>query len=227
MQIDQQFLREVRQGGDALGIQAELYSMPAEELRSSLRGSAERRAFWLNMYNAFALLALRRSAVNLSSRAVRIRHYGTKRFCVAGHMLSLNDMEHGMLRHSKVWWSYGLLDNPMPSRFERLMRVPLDPRIHFALNCGAVSCPPIAFYDADRLDEQLDMAAQGFLENTVQYDAHTNTLAVSRLLDWYRGDMGGRKGILRMLERYGLIPPGISPHITYQPYDWTTLATAH
>ena len=43
-----------------------------------------------------------------------------------------------------------------------------DPRIHFALNCGAVSCPPIAVYEGESLDEQLDIATEGFLEgNTI------------------------------------------------------------
>ena len=41
--------------------------------------------------------------------------------------------------------------------------VELDPRIHFTLNCGATSCPPIRVYSAPNLDSQLNRAAASFL----------------------------------------------------------------
>lgn len=39
----------------------------------------------------------------------------------------------------------------------------VDPRIHFTLNCGAESCPPIGVYDADKLENQLARATKGFI----------------------------------------------------------------
>ena len=44
-----------------------------------------------------------------------------------------------------------------------MLAVELDPRIHFALNCGATSCPPIRVYSSANLDYQLDRAAASFL----------------------------------------------------------------
>ena len=44
-----------------------------------------------------------------------------------------------------------------------MLAVELDPRIHFALNCGATSCPPIRVYSSSNLDSQLDRAAASFL----------------------------------------------------------------
>ena len=66
-----------------------------------------------------------------------------------------------------------------------------DPRIHFALNCGAVSCPPIAVYEADDLDEQLDIATEGFLESNTSVNKEDNRISLSMLFDWYKEDFGG------------------------------------
>lgn len=45
---------------------------------------------------------------------------------------------------------------------------PVDPRIHFALVCGAKSCPPIKLYSADNLDEGLGGAAEAFCSGEVE-----------------------------------------------------------
>ena len=66
--------------------------------------------------------------------------------------------------------------------------VPLDPRIHFALNCGANSCPPIGVYSGHQLQRQLQMASNSFLESTVAVGSDSVTL--SKLLLWYRSDFG-------------------------------------
>ncbi len=43
---------------------------------------------------------------------------------------------------------------------------PVDPRIHFALVCGAKSCPPIKVYAPTSLEEGLDSATMAFCEGT-------------------------------------------------------------
>lgn len=65
-----------------------------------------------------------------------------------------------------------------------------DPRIHFALNCGAVSCPPIAVYEAESLEDQLDTATEGFLEGNTIIDIENNTISLSMLFEWYKEDFG-------------------------------------
>lgn len=66
--------------------------------------------------------------------------------------------------------------------------VPLDPRIHFALNCGANSCPPIGVYSGHQLQRQLQVASNSFLESTVSVG--TESVTLSKLLLWYRSDFG-------------------------------------
>ena len=80
--------------------------------------------------------------------------------------MSLDDIEHGILRRSKIKWSEGYFNKLFPSKFEKENRVnKVDYRIHFALNCGARSCPPIAFYDPEKLDKQLDVATMIYLKS--------------------------------------------------------------
>jgi hypothetical protein len=152
-----------------------------------------------------------------------MRHYAQKRWSIGGERVSLNLIEHGLLRNSRLWWSLGYVRDPLPSNFERRFRVPLDPRIHFALNCGAVSCPPIASYNGDALDAQLDTAARAFLEDSTRYDGTTNTVHVTALFQWYRNDFGGPSGTLRMLRHYGVLPSSARPVLRYTPYNWSTL----
>ena len=62
--------------------------------------------------------------------------------------------------------------------------VNLDPRIHFALNCGANSCPPIGVYSGKSLKRQLEMASQSFLGSSTVVNHDTATVTLSKLLLW-------------------------------------------
>jgi hypothetical protein len=220
--LDLQLLMMVRTGGGHQPMLEALAHLQEEELWQKLRDENDRRAFWINIYNAFALLALR-DAPDLKHPLKRFLHFKAKRWVVAGRKLSLDNMEHGLLRGSRLWWAMGRLKDPFPGRFERRFRVPLDARIHFALNCGAASCPPIAFYEGSRLNEQLELATAGFLEQETVYDPSSNTLKANRLLLWYRHDFGGRNGVLKLLKRHGLLPQKADPLLVYRPYDWSVV----
>ena len=76
----------------------------------------------------------------------------------------------------------------------------MDYRIHFALNCGAKSCPPIAFYTLEKLDKQLNDAMHSFIISETAIDMNNKTIATSKLLYWYRGDFGGTTGIKKVLQ---------------------------
>ncbi|HSE91863.1 MAG TPA: DUF547 domain-containing protein, partial [Methylomirabilota bacterium] len=71
---------------------------------------------------------------------------------------------------------------------------PIDPRIHFALNCGARSCPPVGVYRAAALDRQLAVAARNFLNQEVGLDDR-GRVRCSRLLKWYGTDFGPREAL--------------------------------
>ena len=106
--------------------------------------------------------------------------------------------------------------------------VPLDPRIHFALNCGANSCPPIGVYSGTNLQRQLQMASNSFLESTVAVGSDSVTL--SKLLLWYRSDFGVTdKQVLEKVADF-MYNPDVKKalmqaaeketKIEYSAYDW-------
>jgi hypothetical protein len=218
--LAENLLLAVRRGEPVAAHRQQLARLRPSELAHAVGTDAARKAFWINLYNAFAQLLLTEHRTEFAQS--RTQFFGTRWIEVAGYRISLNDVEHGVLRRSKIWWSLGYLPKPFPSAFERRYRVKrLDARIHFALNCGAVSCPPIAFYDSEKIDAQLDLATASFLESETRYDAETNTAHVSRLLLWYLGDFGGVSGIRRLLETQGLVPAGSQSRIRFRAYDWS------
>ena len=75
----------------------------------------------------------------------------------------------------------------------------VDPRIHFGLNCGAKSCPPVKNYSLKSWDEELEAAAHAFLAENVGVDKIKNEVKLSMILHWYSIDFGNDKcGILEV-----------------------------
>ena len=104
----------------------------------------------------------------------------------------------------------------------------LDPRIHFTLVCAARFCPPISFFDAERLEEQISQSASNFINSGgAEYDDRENTLWLSRIFKWYQADFGGLKGVKEILLHYSsdetLLKAINTNHlkVKYQPYDWS------
>jgi hypothetical protein len=147
---------------------------------------------------------------------------------VGGQRFSANDIEHGLLRANRPHWAI-----PGPQLGPRDPRLawrvtPLDPRIHFALNCASRSCPPIGFYDAERINVQLDLAARSFIASDVEIDARSGVVRLSSIFKWYAGDFGGRSGVIAFLKvslpdgegRDWLHRQGPYVKLIYHPYDW-------
>lgn len=218
VQLAEALLYGVRSGKPVSSEEKLLGETDSEQLKASLKDDNTSMAFWLNMYNGLTRLALQRDSSLYQRRG---KFFRTRSFMIAGQRISLDDIEHGILRASAIKWGLGYLRKPFPGTFEKRFRLrKTDPRIHFALNCGAKSCPPIAFYTADRLDQQLELATRNYLKQELQYDSLRNRVYVPALFSWFRGDFGGRKKIFRWLESYRLIPAGSRPKIIYKPYNW-------
>ena len=210
------YLLAARTGGaEADAIERRLARLDDRQLALDLDSDTARVAFWLDVYNAAVVGA---GAVALTARRTRWQHFRRRSLVVAGHRLSLDGIEHGLLRRSRWKLALGYLGNPLPSTFERRHRVGrLDPRVHFALNCGAASCPPIAAYEPERLDEQLELATRSFLTSEVRRDG--DVLRVPPVLLWYIGDFGGPRGVRRLLVRAGV--EDASRPLRFSKYDWS------
>lgn len=150
-----------------------------------------RLAFCCNLYNLMIRHAFIAYGIPESGMQ-RNTFFGGVGYNIGGHQYSFNDLEHGVLRGNKVPSFH--ISRQLPKGDPRLSAVFAEPdcRIHFALNCGAVSCPAISLYTAEGIDTELDVAAAGFCESSdgIAVDEATKTLWLSKLLSWYGADFG-------------------------------------
>jgi hypothetical protein len=190
-----------------------------------LVGRAPRLAFWINVYNAMVFhgivaLGVRRTVWEVRAFFARVSYR------IGGFTLSADDVEHGILRGNARPGVFRC--RCFGARDPRLALAvhPVDPRIHFAITCGAQSCPPIGAYRAAGLDQQLDLAARNFLNQEVRLDDR-GCVACSRILSWYAEDFEAMGGVGSVLLRYldaGPLREAVGarprPCETYRPYDW-------
>jgi hypothetical protein len=99
-----------------------------------------------------------------------------------GVALSLDDIEHGILRP-----------------------IFKDARVHYAVNCASVGCPNLGTeaFTGGKLDAQLDAAAGAYVNSPRGADPKPDGLVVSSIYDWYQEDFGGKEeGVIAHLKAY-------------------------
>ena len=131
----------------------------------------EQIAFYINAYNAWTIKLILSGYPGIKS----IKELGSfikspweKKICrIDDDVMTLDHIEHDILR----------------SRFK-------DPRVHFAINCAALSCPPLRSepYLGSILDRQLDDAASAFINNQKRNYLSGDTLYVSKIFKWFAED---------------------------------------
>jgi hypothetical protein len=219
IQLSQDLLYAAKTGDSVAAFTTQLAKANELDLAGQLNTEPKKMAFWLNIYNAYTQFKLKENPDQYKKRS---QFYKSKFIDIAGHSINLDKVEHGILRHSKVKWSLGYLNKWLPSVFEKRFRLKkVDWRIHFALNCGAKSCPPIAFYKPEQIEQQLKLSVTNYLKSDVEYNDSTNKVAVPILMSWFRGDFGGKKKIVPILKEYKIIPENAQPKIFFKKYDWS------
>jgi len=197
----------------------EYIALPLSELAQSLDTDEKTKAFWINTYNAYVQILLSEDPSLFEDRG---SFFKSDLINVGGEMLSFDFIEHGIIRGSKVKLSMGFLKDPFASKLEKEFRVDeTDGRIHFALNCGATSCPYVAVYSAHDLENELDQIAKQFLQRTTRYDENEEEVYVTTLFSWFKGDFSEQGGVIGYLKKYDCIPEDASPDVNYKDYDWT------
>jgi hypothetical protein len=191
-----------------------------------LTGRQPRLAFWINVYNAMVFHGIVAMGIRRTVREMR-GFFARVAYRVGGFTLTADDVEHGILRGNAA---HGFLRRrPFGGRDPRLALAvhPVDPRIHFAITCGAQSCPPVGVYRAAVLDQQLDLAARNFLNQEVAVDAR-GCVTCSRILEWYAADFEASGGLGALLSRYldaGAVRDAVAarprPCDAFRPYDWS------
>lgn len=219
VKLTMELLAAVKNKKDTDGFTSKIAGLSLDELSQSLDSDNETKAFWINIYNAYVQIILSEKPELFQDRD---QFFKSDRVNVGGEMMSFDFIEHGIIRGSKVKLSMGFLKDPFAGSLEREFRVSeTDGRIHFALNCGARSCPYIAIYSAVDLDNELDIITKQFLERTTTYMEREEEVNVTTLFNWFRGDFSERGGVTGVLKAYGIIPENASPKVNYKEYDWT------
>jgi hypothetical protein len=165
----------------------------------------EKLAYWINMYNAYTIRLIVRNYPLNSIKDITIgpnvsfinSPWDIKFISIGGEKLDLNNIEHGIIREE----------------FD-------EPRIHFALVCAAVSCPPLRSeaYVADRLDRQLDDQARRFLSDPDKNRLSGNVLQLSKIFSWYGGDF--KMGVPEYIRSVYPDKVKADPAVEYLEYNW-------
>lgn len=188
----------------------------------------EQLAFWINIYNTLVIHGV--IVLGIRESVKEDVHFFTRiRYAIGGLTFSPDEIEHGILRgnHRPPHGLFHLFAGGDP-KLECVVDPP-DPRIHFTLVCASSSCPPINFYTPERIEEQLDVAAAGFINGPeVEILPRENRLRLSPIFKWYRPDFGGHEGVIDTLIRYldhgeakdFLIGRGLAADVEWKEYDW-------
>ena len=170
----------------------------------------EQFAYWANLYNALTLDVVLDHYPTASIRDIDISPgladgpWGKKLIEVSGVALSLDDIEHGIMR--PIW---------------------RDPRIHYAVNCASVGCPNLRrqAFTARALEEMLDAAARDYINSPRGVSVTSGVVAASSIFSWYRRDFGQTpKDVLDHIRRYA--EPGLkaelagTDYVSQFSYDW-------
>ena len=191
-QLSESLLLAVKTKKNSEQLVSQLAGLRLANLTVDLNSDHRKKAFWINCYNAFFQLL---SAEGKSKPQI----YKQRLITIAQNKFSLDHIEHGIIRRYRFKYSFGFLPNLFASTLIKKLAVDnIDYRIHFALNCGAKSCPPIAFYSADKIERQLQLATEAFLESDSKFDLDKKELHVSKLFQWYHHDFGGKSGIRKI-----------------------------
>jgi hypothetical protein len=164
----------------------------------------EQFAFWVNLYNAATVdLILQKYPVE-SIRDIGLLGqgpWGNKRLKVEGRDLSLDDIEHTILR--PIW---------------------KDVRIHYAVNCASIGCPNLApkAWRADQLEPMLDAAATAYINHPRGFTMKDGGLVASNIYEWYEVDWGSPEMVLAHARKFAAGAPAamLASAKTIDSYDY-------
>ena len=185
------------------------YLKQLEGTRSAELPRDEQFAFYTNAYNAWTIKLILSKYPDLES----IKDLGNlfkspwkrKIVRIDGDVLTLDNVEHDILR----------------PRFK-------DPRVHFAINCAAHSCPPLSDepYQGVHLDTQLDEATRKFINNPKRNYLDGQTLYLSKIFKWFAEDFNEDPYSFVVRYAEGALKKNLEAgkdkiKVKYLPYDWS------
>jgi len=182
--------------------------------RTPIRGFArtEQLAYWINLYNALTVEVILRHYPVSSIRDIDISPgffadgpWGKKLLTIENQQVSLNDIEHRILR--PLWQ---------------------DARLHYALNCASIGCPNLSTtaYDTASMNRQLDQAAAAYINNPRGVTLKEGRLSLSSIYSWFQDDFGASESaVIDHLKQYASagLKESLSDNARIEGYgyDWS------
>ena len=167
-----------------------------------------RLAHMINAYNALSMFNVLQSGIPETHAGwSKVRFFVLRKVVVGGQAISLRSFENDLIRPDT--------------------RSLNDPRVHFALNCSAVSCPalPRKPFSAQALEAELERETRAFFARPENFriDTASRTVWLSELLDFYPEDFVPRPAasLLAYANRYAPQPAPLDFNVRFTPYDWT------
>lgn len=157
----------------------------------------EKLAYWVNAYNAFTLkLIIDNYPTSSITKLKGGKPWDVKWINLGGQTYSLNNIENDIIR----------------PQFK-------EPRIHFAVNCAAASCPPLLnrAWTASTLNSYFEQQAKAFINNAAYNKISANKIQVSKIFDWYGGDFGN---LINYLNKYSTVKINANAKVEFLEYDW-------
>lgn len=158
---------------DKQTLKAYLAQMQQIDPRSYRR--SEQMAYWINLYNALTVDLILdhypvKSIKKLGSGLFSFGPWDDGIAQVAGETITLNDIEHKILR--PIW---------------------KDPRIHYAVNCASYGCPNLSSkaFTGESTEALLDLGARDYVNHARGVQFEKGKLKVSSIYHWYSEDFGG------------------------------------
>lgn len=181
-----------------------------EMLQKQLVTDEQKKAFWINLYNSLVQIKIKENPTSYQNTA---SFFDESNSVISGIDVSLDEIR-----------SIFLAGDQLPehlSTFKSLQVKKKDPRILFALNCGSVSCPPIAYYDSEKIDLQLDLAESVFIKNDCTYDPFSDEAKVPELLKQLDDEAIVDDVIISLLKKHQIVPLTANPELIFTPYNWS------
>ena len=158
----------------------------------------QKMAYWINAYNAFTIkLILKHWPIHSIKTINNGKPWDQQWIPIGEETYSLNQIENDKLRAEYK-----------------------DPRIHFAVNCAAASCPPIynRAWTAQHLNPQLEKRTKLFINDADYNELNGESVNISKIFEWYAGDFGQ---VISFINKYAVKPISTTAKINYLKYDWT------
>lgn len=213
-----------------------------------------KKSFFINLYNILNIHTIahyfqKNPSEKKISKLTRLKFFKKYYYNIGGLNYTLDDIEHGILRKNnnfgkkffKTFFDYicnNSFDDKSELRFKKFdpkkkfVIEKFDSRIHFALNCGALSCPPIRAFTEEKIESELDLACFSFVNQDFEFHVKNDVFffSLSSLFDWYRNDFEGTLAFLKRFldqEKEGfavvkrVLDEGKKFKLVFKDYDWT------